>query len=84
MLERYVDAFVDAVNAELGELAGRDHRTEVTIEAGDIVAAVIDSDERRSAAELEAWLDDIGARLEPPVRASSEHAVRPPPARRRP
>ncbi len=72
MLERYVDAFVDAVNAELGELSGRDHRTEATIEAGDIVAAVIDSDERRSAAELEAWLDDVGARFVPPVRASSE------------
>ena len=72
MLDRYVDAFVDAVNAELGELSGRDHRAEVTIEAGDIVAAVIDSDERRSAAELEAWLDDIGMRLDPPVRASSE------------
>jgi hypothetical protein len=72
VLGRYVDAFVDAVNAELGELAGRDHRREVTIEAGDIVAAVVDSDDRRSAAELEAWLDDIGARLEPPVRASSE------------
>ena len=72
VLNRYVDAFVDAVNVELGELSGRDHRPEATIEAGDIVAAVIDSDGRRSAAELEAWLDDIGSRLEPPVRVSSE------------
>ncbi len=72
VLEQYVDAFVDAVNAEVGELSGRDHRPEVTIEAGEIVAAVIDSDDRHSASELEAWLDDIGVRLEPPVRVSSE------------
>lgn len=72
VLERYVDAFVDGVGADLAELSGRDHRAEATIEAGDIVAAVIDSDDRRSAAELEAWLDDIGWRLQPPVRASSE------------
>jgi hypothetical protein len=71
VLAKYVDAFVDAVNAELGELSGRDHRSEATIEAGDIVAAVIDSDERHSAGELEAWLDDIGSRLQPPVRVSS-------------
>jgi hypothetical protein len=71
-LEQYVDAFVDAVSSELGELSGRDHRPEVTIEAGEIVAAVVDSDDRHSASELEAWLDDIGARLEPPVRVSSE------------
>ena len=51
VLEKYVDAFVATVNAELGELAGRDHRNEVTIEAGDIVAAVIDSVERRLGKE---------------------------------
>jgi SpoVK/Ycf46/Vps4 family AAA+-type ATPase len=72
-LAKYVDAFVDGVAAELGELAGTDHRREAVIEAGDLVAAVIDSDERRSVPELEAWLDDIGIRLEPPVRVSSEH-----------
>jgi hypothetical protein len=71
VLATYVDAFVDAVSAELGELSGRDLRGEVIVEAGDIVGAVIGSDERLSAAELEAWLDDIGARLEPPVRVSS-------------
>jgi hypothetical protein len=71
VLASYVDAFVDGVNAELGELSGRDHRADVTVEAGDIVAAVIGADERQSTDELEAWLDDIGARLEPPVRVSS-------------
>ena len=71
-LAKYVDAFVEGVSAELGELAGTDHRRDVVIDAGDLVAAVIDSDERRSVAELEAWLDDIGARLEPPVLVSSE------------
>ncbi len=71
VLASYVDGFVDAVSAELGELSGRDLRPEVIVEAGDIVGAVIGSDERLSATELEAWLDDIGARLEPPVRVSS-------------
>ena len=70
-LAKYVDAFVEGVSAELGELAGTDHRRDVVIDAGDLVAAVIDSDERRSVAELEAWLDDIGTRLEPPVLVSS-------------
>jgi AAA lid domain/ATPase family associated with various cellular activities (AAA) len=70
-LAKYVDAFVEGVSAELGELAGTDQRRDVVIDAGDLVAAVIDSDERRSVAELEAWLDDIGARLEPPVLVSS-------------
>jgi AAA lid domain/ATPase family associated with various cellular activities (AAA) len=71
VLASYVDAFVDGVNAELGELSGRDHRNDVTVEAGDIVAAVIGADDRQSADELEAWLTDIGARLVPPVRVSS-------------
>jgi hypothetical protein len=71
-IAEYVDAFVDGVAAELGELAGADHTRDVVVDAGDLVAAVVDSDERRSTAELEAWLDDIGTRLEPPVLVSSE------------
>jgi Cdc6-like AAA superfamily ATPase len=71
VLEKYVDAFVAAVNGELGALSGRDHRGEVTVEAGDVVAAVIDSDDRHSTPELEAWLDDVGSRFEPPLRVSS-------------
>ncbi len=71
-LAKYVDAFVDGVSADLSELSGRDHRREVVVDAGDLVAAVIDSDSRQSVAELEAWLDDIGPRLEPPVIVASD------------
>jgi hypothetical protein len=71
VLAKYVDAFVDAVAADLGELSSQEHNGDVTIEAGDIVAAVIDSDGRLTSAELEAWLDDIGPRLSPPVLVDS-------------
>ncbi len=70
-LAKYVDAFVDGVSADLSELSGRDHRTDVVVEASDLVGAVIDSDGRHSGAELEAWLDDIGPRLQPAVLVSS-------------
>ena len=70
-LAKYVDAFVDGVSADLGELSGRDHSQEAVVDAGDVVAAVIDSDERLTTGELEAWLDDIGTRLDPPVLVSS-------------
>jgi Cdc6-like AAA superfamily ATPase len=67
VLERYVNEFVAAVDEELAGLSGRPHRTESIVEAGDLVAAVIDSDERQSTAELEAWLSDVGPLLDPPV-----------------
>jgi hypothetical protein len=67
VLAKYVDAFVDGVAAELHALAGSDHRAEVTIDAGELAAAVFDSDGRLSGDELRAWVDDIGPRLEPPV-----------------
>ena len=70
-LASYVDAFVDGVGAELRELSGEDHQRDVVVEAADLVGAVVASDERQSGAELEAWLDDLGARLEPPVLVSS-------------
>jgi len=72
VLAKYVDAFVDGVAADLNELSAHDHRGDVAIEASDIVAAVIESDGRLSGAELEAWLDDLGPRLAPPVFVSSE------------
>ena len=72
VLAKYVDAFVDGVGADLNELSAHDHRGDVAIEASDIVAAVIESDGRLSGAELEAWLDDLGPRLAPPVFVSSE------------
>jgi AAA lid domain/ATPase family associated with various cellular activities (AAA) len=67
VLGKYVDAFVDGVAAELEALAGADHRADVTIDAGDLAAAVFDSDGRLSGDELRAWVDDIGPRLDPPV-----------------
>jgi hypothetical protein len=72
VLAKYVDAFVDGVGADLSELSGRDHWGEVVVEASDLVAAVVAADGRFTAAELEAWLDDLGSRLEPPVLVSSE------------
>jgi AAA lid domain/ATPase family associated with various cellular activities (AAA) len=71
VLDRFVDAFIDGVGGELAALSGHDHRADVTVEAGDLVAAVIDSDERLSLDELDAWLDDLGSRLDPPVRVAS-------------
>ena len=73
-IAKYVDAFVDGVSADLGELSGRDHSREAVVDAGDVVAAVIDSDDRLTTGELEAWLDDIGTRLDPPVLVSSTRA----------
>ena len=67
VLSKYVDAFVDGVGAELQALAGTDHRADVMIDAGDLAAAVFDSDGRLSSDELRAWVDDVGPRLEPPV-----------------
>ena len=72
VLAKYVDAFVDGVGADLSDLSGRDHRAEVVVEASDLVAAVIAADGRFTAAELEAWLDDLGARLSPAVMVSSQ------------
>ena len=67
VLAKYVDAFVDGVAAELQALAGDDHRADVTIDAGELAAAVFDSDGRLSGDELRAWVDDVGPRLAPPV-----------------
>lgn len=66
-LGSYVDAFVDGVGDELAELSGEPHRAECLVDAADLVSAVLAGDGRFTASELEAWLDDIGARLTPPV-----------------
>lgn len=66
-LSKYVNAFVDEVEALLGGLSGKQHRQECVVEACDLVSAVLDSDGRLTTSELEAWLDDIGPELEPPV-----------------
>ena len=66
-LATYVDAFVDGANRELRALSGDDHRHECAVEAGDLVSAILASDGRLTTSELEAWLTDIGPRLDPPV-----------------
>ncbi len=67
----YVDAFVDDVSTTLGALSGRDHRADCTIEARDIATAILASDGRWTADELDGWLDAIGGRLDPPVIVTS-------------
>jgi hypothetical protein len=74
-LGKYVSAFVDGVGAELSGLSGDDHRAECVVEAGDLVAAVLAADGRLTVTELEAWLDDIGPHLEPPVHITP-HVLR--------
>jgi hypothetical protein len=71
-LAKYVSAFVDGVAGELTALSGRTHRPEVIVEASDLVSAVLDSDGRLTTNELEAWLDDLGTQLDPPVTITSE------------
>ena len=75
-LAEYVTAFVDGVGAQLSALSGRDHGPECAVEADDLVSAIFDADGRLTRAELEAWLDDIGTRLEPPVLISSWEGTR--------
>jgi hypothetical protein len=70
-LASYVTAFVDGVARELSALSGGEHRAECIVEASDLVSAVLDSDERLTTAELEAWLDAVGPQLDPPVLISS-------------
>jgi hypothetical protein len=71
-LAEYVTAFVDGVEAALSALSGRDHRVECVVEADNLVSAIFDADGRLTRAELDAWLDDIGTQLEPPVLISPD------------
>lgn len=66
-LGKYVDAFIDGVEHELSALSGKGHRHECMVEAGDLVSAILAGDGRMTTSELEAWLDDIGPNLTPPV-----------------
>ncbi len=64
--EDKADEFVDAMNHLLTELAsGADHRVECTIEAANLVSAVVDADGRHTEAELNGWTDALGAKLTP-------------------
>jgi hypothetical protein len=71
-LGTYVNAFVDGVAAELRALSGKEHRNDCVIEAESIVSAVLASDGRFAVSELDAWLDDIGPALDPPVFISTQ------------
>jgi hypothetical protein len=71
-LHHYVTAFVDEVERELSALSGEQHRNECTLEACNVVSAILASDGRLTTSELEAWLDDIGPRLAPPVVISPQ------------
>jgi len=75
-LGRYVDAFVDGVEHELSALSGQQHRHECIVEAGDLVSAILASDGRLTTTELEAWLDDIGPHLTPPVMITPQQLRR--------
>ena len=48
------------------------HRHECLLEACDLVSAILASDGRLTTSELEAWLDDIGPQLAPPVLISPQ------------
>lgn len=68
MFERKADEFVDTMTFLLNELSGGDdHRSECTIEAANLVSAVIDADGRHTALELETWVDALGRKLAPPM-----------------
>jgi hypothetical protein len=71
-LSKYVTAFVDGVDGVLTELSGESHAQACAIEACDLVSAVLDSDGRLTTTELEAWLEDLGPRLQPPVIITSQ------------
>jgi type II secretory pathway predicted ATPase ExeA len=66
-LDKYVSAFVGAIDNELEALAGRSHRDECVREASELVGAVLDADGRFTDTELQAWIDDLGTRLTPAV-----------------
>ncbi len=60
--------FVDATDAVLRTMApDKDHRRECVIEAGNIVAALIDADGRHTDDELRTWVGAVGEHLTPPM-----------------
>ncbi len=71
-LEQYVDGFVEGVGAELSALSGRTHGVDCAVEVADLVSAVLDADGRLTTSELEAWLGDVGSRLDPPVNVTPQ------------
>jgi Cdc6-like AAA superfamily ATPase len=74
--DRDIAQFVAGVSAELSALSGRDsttHRADATIEASNLVAAIIAADGRFSDSELDGYLDAIGPLLEPPLLTTAAH-----------
>ncbi len=70
MLEREITAFVDNVSSEVAALSGRpatEHASDVTRDAANLVAAIIDSDGRMTEDELRAYANDVGPLLDPPL-----------------
>jgi hypothetical protein len=70
-----VSRFVDEVSGALATLSGRpayEHRREAIIEAADIIAGVIAADGRYADAELRAYLDAVGDRLDPPLAVTPQ------------
>ena len=73
-LAPYVDEFVTTVCRHLAELSGKApdaHDGDVRREAANLVAALIDADARHTSDELDAYLDDIGPWLDPPLVATA-------------
>ena len=68
VFERKADEFVDTMNYLLKELSGGDdHRGECTIEAANLVSAVVDADGRHTEQELETLVEALGRKLTPPM-----------------
>ncbi|HUC33975.1 MAG TPA: hypothetical protein VMS14_11255, partial [Ilumatobacteraceae bacterium] len=76
-LDDAVNSFVAAASDELAGLTGRDatsFRTEVTVEAANIVGGVLAADGRLTDGELDAYLDVLGPQLDPPLTVSTAAA----------
>ena len=72
-----VTTFVDALTGELAALTGRpaaSFEPEVTIEASNVVKGVLGADGRLTDGELDAYLDVLGPRLDPPLVVSTAAA----------
>ena len=70
-----VGTFVEDISQALAALSGRGdttHRDEALIEASNLVGALIDSDRRHADAELNAFLESIGPRLDPPLFVTAQ------------
>jgi hypothetical protein len=67
VLRGATNEFIDACTAALNRLTNADHDPDSVIEASNLVAAIIASDDRQTLAELDAYLDAFATRLDPPL-----------------